>query len=175
MAGLDARYHLAFMGAGFPSYATQIEALGLSRRVHFLPPVRPTQVVPFMRSADVGLILYHDGAPGVRWSLPNRFFQPVAAGLPILYPELPEIARLAREYALGRAVDTLDARSIRSGIHDLTNDPDLLDACRRNALAAGAALGWEQDEIKLATLIAETIGPPPATHSNPQAMRPARQ
>jgi hypothetical protein len=107
--------------------------------------------------------------------LPNRFFQPVAAGLPILYPELPEIARLAREYALGRAVDTLDARSIRSGIHDLTNDPDLLDACRRNALAAGAALGWEQDEIKLATLIAETIGPPPATHSNPQAMRPARQ
>ncbi len=174
MAGLDARYHLAFMGAGFPSYSAQIEALGLSGRVHFLPPVRPTQVVPFIRSANIGLILYHDGAPGVRWSLPNRFFQPVAAGLPILYPELPEIARLARQYELGLPIDTLDADSIRSGIRDLTNAPELFDACRRNALAAGTTLGWEQDEIKLATLIADTIGPPREARSDSQETHPVR-
>jgi hypothetical protein len=57
----------------------------------------------------------------------------------------------------------------------LTNDPDLFDACRRNALAAGTALSWEQDEIKLATLIADSIGPPSAIPSNPQEVRPARQ
>ena len=42
------------------------------------------------------------------------FFQPIAAGLPVLYPELPEIRRIAEQYELGVPIDPQ-----RSCIHRL--------------------------------------------------------
>jgi len=161
-ATLPGHHHLAFLGANFPSYEAEIAELGLEGRVHFHPAVKADEVVPFVRSADFGLLLYHAVSPSIRNCLPNGFFQPLAAGLPILYPELPEIARIAGPLDLGLPINPLDPTSIAEAVLRLDNDSSLRATKRGCVEAARHELSWERDEEVLKTLIEDLIGPPHA-------------
>lgn len=161
-ATLPAQHHLAFLGANFPSYAAEVAELGLIGRVHFHPAVKADQVVPFVRSADFGLLLYHAVSPSIRNCLPNGFFQPLAAGLPIFYPELPEIARIAEPLDLGLPIDPLDPASIAQAVLRLATDSALRAAKTARVEAARHTLSWERDEEVLKKLIEDLIGPPHA-------------
>lgn len=161
-ATLPENHHLAFLGANFPSYAAEVAALGLTGRVHFHPAVKANEVVPFVRSADLGLLLYHAVSPSIRNCLPNGFFQPLAAGLPVLYPELPEIARLAEPLDLGLPINPLDPASISQAVLRLDTDGSLRAAKKTRVEAARHALSWERDEEVLKKLIEDLIGTPDA-------------
>lgn len=161
-AALPKHHHLAFLGANFPSYASEVAELGLTGRVHFHPAVKANEVVPFVRSADLGLLLYHAVSPSVRNCLPNGFFQPLAAGLPVLYPELPEIVRIAKPLDLGLPIDPLDPASIAEAVLRLGSDSSLRAAKKHHVEAARHALSWERDEEVLKKLIEGLIGPPDA-------------
>ena len=161
-AMLPEHHHLAFLGANFPSYATEAAELGVEGRVHFHPAVKADEVVPFVRSADFGLVLYHAVSPSIQNCLPNGFFQPLAAGLPILYPELPEIARVAGPFDLGLPINPLDPTSIAEALFRFGNDTSLRAMKRVRVEAARHALSWERDEEVLKKLIEDLIGPPNA-------------
>lgn len=161
-ATLPSQHHLAFLGAHFPSYALQITELGLEGRVHFHPAVKANEVVPFVRSADFGLLLYHAVSPSIRNCLPNGFFQPLAAGLPVLYPDLPEIARIAAPLDLGLEINPLDPASIAKAVNRLGSDGALRAAKKANVEAARHQLSWERDEELLKKLVEDLIGPPQA-------------
>lgn len=161
-ATLPEHHHLAFLGANFPSYAAETAELGLEGRVHFHPAVKANEVVPFVRSADFGLLLYHAVSPSIKNCLPNGFFQPLAAGLPILYPELPEIARIAEPLDLGLPINPLDPASIAEAVIRISNDNPLRATKKASVEAARHALSWERDEEILKKLIEDLIGPPHA-------------
>ncbi len=131
MALLPRHYHLAFVGPGYPSYSKLLERENVADRVHFLPPVEPAEVVPFIKSADAGIVLYYPLSPSHHNCLPNGFFQPIAAGLPVIYPELPEIRRIAEQYELGVPIDPQDPASIAAGISRL-EDQVLMSQLRLN-------------------------------------------
>ena len=158
-AGLPANHHLVFLGPNFPSYAQDVSRLGLQGRVHFHPAVKANEVVPFVRSADFGLLLYHAVSPSIRNCLPNGFFQPLAAGLPIFYPDLPEIVRIAAPLELGLQINPLDPASIREAVHRLSSDSALHARTRQRVEAARHDLSWERDEEVLKKLIEGLIGP----------------
>ncbi|WP_454658513.1 hypothetical protein [Bosea beijingensis] len=161
-ATLPGHHHLAFLGANFPSYAAEAAELGLTGRVHFHAAVKANEVVPFVRSADFGLLLYHPTSPSIRNCLPNGFFQPLAAGLPIFYPELPEIVRVADPLDLGLPIDPLDPASIARAVLQLGEDSALRAAKKSRVEAARHALSWERDEEVLKKLIEDLIGLPHA-------------
>ncbi|WP_139333812.1 glycosyltransferase [Bosea sp. TND4EK4] len=161
-ATLPDHHHLAFLGANFPSYAAQIAELGIEGRVHFHPAVKANEVVPFVRSADFGLLLYHPVSPSIRHCLPNGFFQPLAAGLPVLYPDLPEIVRVAGPLDLGLQINPLDPKSIAEAVLCLGSDSSLRASKKANVEAARDELSWERDEEVLKRLIEDLIGPPHA-------------
>lgn len=161
-ATLPEEHHLAFLGANFPSYAAQIAELGLEGRVHFHPAVKANEVVPFVRSADFGLLLYHAVSPSIRNCLPNGFFQPLAAGLPVFYPDLPEIARIAKPLDLGLQIDPLNPASIAEAVYRLGSDAAQRVEKKASVEAARHELSWERDEEVLKKLIEDLIGPPRA-------------
>jgi len=157
VARLGARAHIACVGRGYEAEAANARKHGLDGRVHFFEPVPPTQVTAFIHSADLAAVLYHAADPNYVNSLPNRFFHPLAAGLPILYPSLPEIRRLADHHGLGVMVDTRDAASIASAITDLLENPAHLEALRGNVARARSVLNWEHEERLLGRLMSSAI------------------
>ncbi|MBA2546426.1 MAG: glycosyltransferase, partial [Solirubrobacterales bacterium] len=87
---LPDRVHLVCLGAGYDKHLPLARELGVSERVHVIPPVPPVHVTSAIRSADACLVNIRSGDVH-RFALPTRFFSAVAAGLPVLHPPLPEV------------------------------------------------------------------------------------
>jgi glycosyltransferase involved in cell wall biosynthesis len=156
ISGMPKRTHLAFIGDSYDIYERVIRG-HLRKRIHFVAPRPPDQIVPFIRTADASIVPYYDRSPNYENCLPNGFFQAIAAGLPLLYPKLPEIYSLAKKHKLGILVNTLNHNSIRRAATRLMNDPDLLAKYRRNVLFAAKDLNWENEETILRDLITRTL------------------
>ena len=150
---LPERVHLALVGGGHEALrGTRRPSAACGDRVHLLAPVPPTEVASFIATADAAPILYRAWTVNFQHALPNRFFHAVAAGLPVLYPPLAEIAALCSEHELGLPIDPLDpgvdrrrraARSART--------PSCGRACAANVeRAAREVLSWEREEQVLA-------------------------
>ena len=151
---LPENVHLAFLGRGFESRLTSCAAAE-GDRLHIVQPVGPDEVVPFIRSASAAVVLYYPRSPNYAGCLPNGFFQSVAAGLPILYPELKEILALAEEYGLGIPIDPRSPASIVSGVAALLEDRSRYRELCENVRRASDALSWEHEEHRLARIVRE--------------------
>lgn len=149
--------HLAFLGNGYEPFLKNPAYESLRHRIHALSPVKPYEVVPFVRDADATLILYFPTSINTYYSLPNRFFQSIAAGLPVLYPPLPEICRLAAQYQIGVPIDPEDASSLQQGIHQLFDDPDTHATLKKNCHLAHQEISWEQEEKLLKSLVENAL------------------
>lgn len=154
LAVLPTSIHLALVGKNTEQYQEMVEATGLQSRVHLVPPVKPDEVVPFIRSADASIILYYPFSVNYEHCLPNRFFQSVSAELPLLYPELPDIKRLAEQYGLGIPIDPRSPESIQAAVMHMLNNTDTLAKHRQSLHSARKVLGWEQEEIIVQELVA---------------------
>lgn len=149
--------HIAFLGKGYDHLGKDAVSIGLTKRIHILPPVMPWEVVPFVEGADAALILYTPISPNYRASLPNAFFQSVAAKLPLLYPDLPEIRSLSERYGLGICIDPNSPKSITSAILTMLN-PQTRQQFQANATRAAQDLTWENEERHLAAIYDQLLG-----------------
>jgi len=165
LAMLPANTHLVFLGSGFPDYSETARKKGVAGRVHVLKPVLPSEVVPFIASANAAIVLYYERSLNNRYALPNRFFQPIAAGLPLLYPPLPEIRRIADHYGIGILVDPRDPNAIAAALHSIRQEPDRLRSIKAGLMAARQELSWEREEQALKALVENLIGLPNASQA----------
>jgi glycosyltransferase involved in cell wall biosynthesis len=134
--------HLVFMGAG--ELAPMIrEASRKTPRIHYLPAVPPAEVLDFTCGADVGLCGVDPVCLSYRYSLPNKIFEYLAAGVPFVAYPLPELVRLVDRYGCGDIVEGPDQlRAFMKGLnaHWLTAARDgVARACRDLTADAEAA------------------------------------
>src|SRR5690606_35434059 len=83
--------HLVLMGYG----ALEEFVAQCARRhpnIHFLPAVPPSEVRLYIRGADVGCCLIEEVSLSYRFSLPNKLFQCIVEGVPVIVNDLPEQA-----------------------------------------------------------------------------------
>ena len=96
--------HVIFMG-----YGEKYEHLkGLSNQfsnIHVHPAVPHDQVVELARTADVGLCLIENVSLSDYFSLPNKLFEYIFSGIPVLASKFPDIVLLVDKYKVGRCCD----------------------------------------------------------------------
>ncbi len=108
--------HIVFLGDGPLGDAVR-NATASCKRVHWMPPVDPSAVVPIVAQADVALCLIDTTSLSYRLSSPNKLFEALAAGTPPLCTELPEARRV-----LGPLFDDWLVRDpTRDLVHQLGN------------------------------------------------------
>jgi glycosyltransferase involved in cell wall biosynthesis len=154
LALLPERFHLAFLGRGYDSDREWIRTKPIAARIHFGHHVPPSQVVPFIRSADAGLVIYRHYSENYRCALPNGFFQIVAAGLPLVRAALPEIEAAIGSRAVGVCLGQLDAPSLATAILHCTADGPTL---RSASAMLGQELRWEREARCLQGVIADVL------------------
>ena len=157
MLELPDRVHLAFVGNFYEEHLNEIRRRMLDWRIHIVGPIRPDELVPFIQDADASLLLYYPRSINYRNCLPNGFFQAIAAGLPLLYPKLPEIEEIAEGYEIGTPIDPLVPSSVSSAVMRLMNDPVRMDEYRRNLRRAVRDLNWDGEELVLRELISRVL------------------
>jgi glycosyltransferase involved in cell wall biosynthesis len=148
--------HLLFLGAdgafaeGLVHLASE---LGVGERTHFHPPVGLTELLSYTTQADVGVSLLEDTCDNHRLALPNKLFEYLAAGLPVVVSDLPEMRRLVSERQVGWVTDPGDPADIARALAAATvsrGDESLENRVR----VAAAELNWRRERSRLTDLYA---------------------
>lgn len=135
----DIRFLLVGDGMCKPVLEARARAEAIAN-VEFRPPVKKTELVAIMHSADVGLQVLADVPAFYRGTSPNKFFDYLAAGLPVLNNYPGWLAELIGDTDCGMAVPPRDAKAFADAIEALADEPQRARAMAKNglALATGA-------------------------------------
>jgi glycosyltransferase involved in cell wall biosynthesis len=101
--------------------------------------------------------------------LPNGFFQLVAAGLPIVRAELPEIEAVIGGLGVGYCLPRLEPDGLAQAISRAIAERDLL---RGNVVLLTRSLRWENEAKRLRRLIDTIVTPAAAPQLAPLATVP---
>jgi glycosyltransferase involved in cell wall biosynthesis len=143
--------HLLYLGAEGP-YAEHLRTVaaecGLASRTHLLGPAPPEALLSYTAQADVGVSLLEDSCDNHRLALPNKLFEYVAAGLPVVVADLPEAAKLVRERRIGWSADPGRPESVAAALREALaqrDEEELEDHLRR----AREELNWGLEKQRL--------------------------
>ena len=169
--GLDKLVHAApilekdsiivLMGEGDRPTTKLLEELiaseGVADRVKIIPSVPYEELLSWTASADIGLVLYTpDYSLAVKLMLPNKLFEYVMAGLPVLATQLDAVEEIIQTYDVGRIVPSAESKDIGAAINAMLADREALTRMSRNALeAAERDLCWEKESKQLICLYQE--------------------
>ena len=130
--------HLVCLGASGPHVELVRAAatrLGVVDRVHLVAPVPSAEVVPYASSATIGVSIVQPVSLSYRLALPNKLFQYMAAGLPVVASDFADVRDVVEGSAAGVVVDPTDVAAVAAAIRRLLTDPALArrmgDAGRR--------------------------------------------
>jgi glycosyltransferase involved in cell wall biosynthesis len=145
--------HLVFLGdEGDPGYVASLTRLaggcGLEERVHFVPSVPLEELLAQTAEADVGVSLLEDVCENHRLALPNKVFEYVAAGVPVVASRLPEVRRLVEQRGIGWTADASDPADVARALRDALagRDEPRLEA---NLQAAAREFSWGREQRRL--------------------------
>lgn len=128
----------------------QIAHQGVEERVRIMAAVPYEELLQWTASADVGItILPPDYSLNVRTCLPNKFFEYVMAGLPVLSSAVPAIAGVIKEYDIGRIMPSLAPQDVGAAINAMMEDGDALERMRQNTAKAARECCWQKDSARL--------------------------
>lgn len=151
---------------GYGESVEKIKALivaeGVQDRVFVIPAVPYEELVATTASADIGLIVL-DGNYSLnqKWCLPNKLFEAMMAGVPVLSSPLEAVEDLLRDYDVGVVVNSLSPESVGPAINALLADGEARARMRRNALAAAhQVFRWDVERLSLINLYASILGRP---------------
>jgi glycosyltransferase involved in cell wall biosynthesis len=137
-------------------------------RVFILPPVPPTTLLDYTAGARVGLIPFNLSGLA-RYALPNKLFEYMATGLPVVSPNLPVIRGIIEKYGCGVLCDFETPEAVAAAVNGLLGDPVRHAAMSAASLRAAEEYNWETQERVLIELYHELIGLPGRTDDDSAA------
>ncbi|MCB1493311.1 MAG: glycosyltransferase family 4 protein [Rhodobiaceae bacterium] len=151
MTHLPPNYHLVFVGSFMNEdyrrkFLSLAEAYNLLDRVHFKGEVSPQpKYLSYISGADLGLAIASDEIPNVRFGLPNRFADLLAANLPIVSTYAVETAPIIRQKQLGLVLRKFDSEALATLIRQVFETEGALQTFQKNVDAFRKISSWENE------------------------------
>ena len=142
---------LMVIGGGdvLPTLKNMVSEWHLEDRVRFFPRMPYQQMMAYTQLAEFGIILDKDTNLNYRFCLPNKLFDFIQAGVPVVASHLVEIEKIITKYNIGLFIPDHDPKSIAATIKEGLGD-SLRRAVWRQGLAQAAEdLCWENEQQTL--------------------------
>lgn len=139
---------LVIIGGGdvLPILKEKVAQNHWDEKVKFFPRMPYQKMMAITQLAELGFTLDKDTNLNYRFSLPNKLFDYIQAGVPVVASHLVEIERIVRNYNIGTFVENHDPQSIAETIENALNDKDSLALWKQNLTIAARELCWENEE-----------------------------
>ncbi len=126
-----------------------VQELKLQEKVAFIPRQKPEKLFQYTCLADIGFSIDKDTNLNYRFSLPNKLFDYVHAGVAVITTPLPEIKRIVDEYQIGCFIQNHKPEHIASVVQNLLDHPQILNTYKENCIKAAQGLHWETEKKQL--------------------------
>jgi glycosyltransferase involved in cell wall biosynthesis len=139
--------YLVVVGAGEEWEWAQAQVNQFNGRLVVLPKMPFDELCSLTASADVGLSLDQGVHGNYLMSLPNKLFDYIHAGIPVVASPMPEVVRVVDEWNIGRVVRDSSPKGIAEGLEAVLAQP----ASHWHAVCAeaAAALHWGTEEPQI--------------------------
>ena len=151
--------HLVLMGQGDKREELELTARSTpsSGRIHVLDPVPPSDLLRWVSSADVGVIPNPGLTLNDRLSSPNKLFECLAAGTPVVGSDFPTMRRIIvadASASLGAVCDPASAGALAEAIRSIVSlEPTDVQELRARCLrAAIERWNWQRESQQLLAL-----------------------
>jgi len=127
---------------------------GVADRIKVIPFVPYDEMLDWVASADIGLMVHPpDFSLNVQTLLPNKLFEYLMAGLPVLTSKIEAVVDIVKSYDVGQIVTSVEPEAIGVAINALLADDTALHRMSHNALeAAKNDFNWEKERSQLIRL-----------------------
>lgn len=139
---VDKKRHIIFMGNGDLEKVVKEYENNFSN-VHHHQAVKPEEITIYTKSADVGICLTENTCLNHFYSLPNKLFEYILSGLPIIVSDFPDMGKIVDEHKCGWKVLVAE-KAVTKIINTITQD--IIYEKRVNALRAKDHFGWHLEE-----------------------------
>jgi len=124
----------------------KVRELSLTKRVYFKPKQLYAELMQYTANADLGLTLDKDTNLNYRFSLPNKLFDYIHAGIPVLASPLPEIKQIIERYHIGDFIPGHHPEEIARKVNEVIGNRSILTGWKKNLTFAARDLNWEKEE-----------------------------
>ncbi|MFZ4561651.1 MAG: glycosyltransferase, partial [Saprospiraceae bacterium] len=159
---IDERVHLVLLGYGAAGELENMKDIaqkgGAGHRLHIIPAVPQRELMHWVASADAGIIPYQPIDANHKYCSPNKLFEFIAAGLPIIANDLPYLRQVVSKNGFG-IVHTFDEpQDYAKAINEMFDAHKGGEKRFRQALITRAApYLWPAQETILLDVYAEVL------------------
>jgi glycosyltransferase involved in cell wall biosynthesis len=145
---------LLIIGSGdvFPKLKQMITELKLQEKILIINKLPKSELLNYTYNSDLGISIDKDSNLNYHFSLPNKIFDYIQAGVPILASRLPEIESIIKKYGIGGFIDNHSPHHIAEKINQSLTSPQLSE-WKNNSKKAAMENSWDLEKAKLAELI----------------------
>ncbi len=135
-----------------------VEELKLESKVKFLGRLPISKMGEITRQADLGISLEEDLGLNYRFALPNKLFDYIQAGVPVLVSNLPEMKKIVEHYQIGAIAETHQRKDLAEKIKSVLFDSEQNAGWKENLKLAAKELCWEKEEKILREIFIPFLG-----------------
>lgn len=122
---------------------------GLRDKVIFKGKIKPDELTAITQQAYIGITLFDDKGLSNYYSLANRFFDYLHAGIPQLCVNYPVYKEINSNMPIAVLIDDISATNIATQLNNLLENEVLYNELQQNCLTMRQTLNWQNEEIKL--------------------------
>lgn len=141
------RAHLVIIGDGPLKDGAMQAAQPLGDRVDFIPFTLPDELLSLTASADLGAVLIEPLTESLRLALPNKLFEYLIAGIPVLASPIPEMKRVVETFNVGVLAHPDDPVQLVNSLETALFDETQRAEWRDNADRAMKSYSWANDKV----------------------------
>ena len=149
MLHVDIPLHIYGNGNFEEKLYSLIEKHHIEGKVLVFPSQTPAVLKNITREAYIGINLVENTGLNQYYSLANKFFDYMHAGIPQITMQYPEYVEINTTYEVAVLIPELNPASIAEAIHSLLTDTALYERLRQNCLLAKEVFNWQNEEKKL--------------------------
>ncbi|MBK8700214.1 MAG: glycosyltransferase [Saprospiraceae bacterium] len=123
-----------------------VKQLEWGNRIKFFGAVSPEALKTYTRSAMFGLNLLDGSSLSYRYSLANKFFDYLQAGIPSVNMDFPEYRSIVEEYPVGVLLSGLEPQNLARLI--ISHTP-VYEKLKNDCIKYRNLYVWEEEELKL--------------------------
>ena len=146
---------LLIIGSGdvLPALQKMTKELQLENKVIFKTKMPFEELRQYTCNSDLGLAIDKDTNLNYHFSLPNKLFDYIHAGIPVLASDLPELKKIINDYDIGYFLQNHDPKNIAATIEYIFENAERYKMLKSNTEKAREELCWENEEKNLLQII----------------------
>ena len=134
-----------------------VRKLNLENNVIFYGKVPFQDLFTYTKQADIGLLLERSLGLSFTYALPNKLFDYIHAGLPIIASSLVEVKRIMNKYNIGEIVEDYSPESLAKKLNEMLSNSEKREVWKENMQKAKQELNWENEQKKLIEIYSQFL------------------